>query len=104
MIEIAHNLGKAVALDDVLPKLLDSMFKIFVQADRGFVILRARSDGPLVPKAIKYRRADMEDRVRISRTIVNQAMESKEAILSADAASDSGSNRARASPTCGSAR
>ncbi len=30
----------------------------------------------------------MEDRVRISRTIVSQAMESKQALLSADAASD----------------
>jgi serine phosphatase RsbU (regulator of sigma subunit) len=88
MIEIAHNLGKAVAMDEVLPKLLDSIFKIFVQADRGFVILRSSAEGPLVPKAIKHRRADMEDRVRISRTIIRQAMDSKEAILSADAATD----------------
>ena len=88
MIEITHNLGKAVVLDDVLPKLLDSIFKIFIQADRGFVILQTDPSSPLVPKAIKYRRADMEDRVRISRTIVRQAMETKEAILSADAASD----------------
>ncbi len=88
MIEITHALGKAVALEDVLPKLLDSIFKIFLQADRGFVILQTNPSSPLVPKAIKYRRADMEDRVRISRTIVRQAMETKEAILSADAASD----------------
>jgi phosphoserine phosphatase RsbU/P len=88
MIEIAHNLGKAVALDDVLPKLMDSLFKIFVQADRGFVILRSSPDGPLVTKTIKFRRADMEERARISRTIINQALEGKEAILSADAASD----------------
>ncbi len=88
MIEIAQNLARAVTLDEVLPKLLDSLFKIFLQADRGFILLRTSPGGPLVPKAIKYRRADMEDRVRISRTIVNQAMETKEAILSADAASD----------------
>ncbi len=88
MIEIAQNLARAVTLDDVLPKLLDSMFKIFLQADRGFIILRLSPDGPLIPKAIKCRRADMEDRVRISRTIVKQAMESKQALLSADAATD----------------
>src|SRR3990172_1094363 len=35
MIEIAHNLGKAVSLDEVLSKLLDSLFKIFIQADRA---------------------------------------------------------------------
>lgn len=88
MVEIAQNLGKAVALDEVLPKLLDSVFKIFVQADHGFVILRAGEDGPLVPRAVKHRRQDLEDRVRISRTIVSQVMQSKEAILSADAAKD----------------
>ena len=88
MIEIAQNLARAVTLEEVLPKLLDSMFKIFTQADRGFIILRTLPDGPLIPKAIKCRHADMEDRVRISRTIVHQAMESKQALLSADAATD----------------
>ena len=88
MIEIAQNLARAVTLEEVLPKLLDSMFKIFTQADRGFIILRTMPDGPLIPKAIKCRHADLEDRVRISRTIVNQAMESKQALLSADAATD----------------
>ena len=88
MVEIAQNLARAVALDEVLPKLLDSMFKIFNQADRGFVILRQAADGPLVTKAIKHRRSDQEEHVRISRTIVNEAMARKEAVLSADAASD----------------
>ena len=88
MIEIAQNLARAVTLEEVLPKLLDSMFKIFLQADRGFIVLRLSPDGPLIPKAIKCRRADMEDRVRISRTIVKQAMDSKQALLSADAATD----------------
>jgi serine phosphatase RsbU (regulator of sigma subunit) len=89
MIEIAQNLGKAVSLDEVLAKLLDSLFKIFLQADRGFVILRLGPDGVLVPKAVKHRRPDDEDQIRISRTIVNQVMQTQEAILSADAASDS---------------
>ena len=88
MIEIAHNLAKAVSLDEVLGKLLDSLFKIFIQADRGFVILRTGPEGTLVPRAVKHRRPEMEDQVRISRTIVKQVMESQEAILSADAAND----------------
>ncbi len=87
MIEIAQNLGKALSLDEVLSKLLNSVFKIFIQADRGFVVLRT-GDGILVPKAVKHRRADLEDQIRISRTIVHQVMTSQEAILSADAAND----------------
>jgi sigma-B regulation protein RsbU (phosphoserine phosphatase) len=88
MIEITQSLARTVALEDVLPKLLDGLFKIFSQADRGFVILRQAADGPLVTKAIKHRRSDQEERVRISRTIINEAMASKEAILSADASND----------------
>ncbi|OHB75791.1 MAG: hypothetical protein A2W31_08565 [Planctomycetes bacterium RBG_16_64_10] len=88
MVEIAQNLGRAVALEDVLAKLLDSLFKIFIQADRGFVLLKEGEDGPPVPKAVRYRRADDEQSVRISRTIITEVMEKKEAILSADATSD----------------
>jgi serine phosphatase RsbU (regulator of sigma subunit) len=88
LIEITQNLSKALSLDIVLPKLLDSLFKIFVQADRGFVLLK-QPDGRLIPKAVKHRREDADETIRISRTIVNQVMESQQAILSADAASDS---------------
>ena len=88
LLEINNNLGSAISVDQVLPKVLDSLFKVFLQADRGFIVLREREKGPLVPKAVKHRRADAEETIRISRTIVNQVMEAKEAILSADAASD----------------
>ena len=89
LLEITHTLGASLSLDDVLPKLLDSLFKIFLQADRGFVVLQAGENGPLVPKAVKHRRGDGHETIRISRTIVRQAMDTKEAILSADAATDS---------------
>ena len=88
MLEITRNLSSALTLDDVLPKILDSLFKIFNQADRGFVILQEREGAPLVLKAAKNRRPGQDDTIRASRTIVNQAMTLKEAILSADAASD----------------
>jgi sigma-B regulation protein RsbU (phosphoserine phosphatase) len=67
---------------------LDSLFKIFLQADRGFVVLQGPEPGILVPKAMKLRRADSEDTIRISRTIVRKAMDDKEAILATHAASD----------------
>jgi serine phosphatase RsbU (regulator of sigma subunit) len=88
LIEITQNMSKALSLDIVLPKLLDSLFRIFVQADRGFILLHD-ADGRLVPKAVKFRRADSDETIRVSRTIVNQVMETQQAILSADAASDS---------------
>ena len=89
LIEINQNLGRALSLDEVLPKVLDSLFKIFVQADRGFIILEDADEGKLIPRWTKLRRESDNDNLRISRTIVRQVMDSKEAILSADAASDS---------------
>ena len=88
LIEISQGLGRAISIDEVLPKLLESLFKIFTQADRAFVIMRPAPDAPLVPVAAKSRRGDLEDKMRISRTVVREAMEGKIAILSADAASD----------------
>lgn len=87
MMEIMQNLGKALSLDDVLPQVLKSLFKIFVQADRGFIVLQT-AEGRLVPRWVRLRREDAADTVRISRTIIRKVMESKEAILSADAAND----------------
>lgn len=89
LLEITQNLVSTISVDRLLPKILDSLFKIFLQADRGFIVLRDADDAPLVPKAFKHRRADEDETIRISRTIVNQALTEKHAILSADAASDS---------------
>jgi serine phosphatase RsbU (regulator of sigma subunit) len=87
LIEIMRSLGKALALDDVLPQVLNSLFKTFLQADRGFIVLRAK-DGTLVPRWSKCRKPDDEDTLRISRTIIKKVMDTKEAILSADATQD----------------
>ncbi|MEK6247066.1 MAG: FHA domain-containing protein, partial [Planctomycetales bacterium] len=89
VLEITRNLSKSLSLEDVLPKVLDSLFTIFLQADRGFVVLREGESGPLIPKAVKFRRPDEDDTIRISRTVVDEVMTSREAILSADAATDS---------------
>jgi serine phosphatase RsbU (regulator of sigma subunit)/pSer/pThr/pTyr-binding forkhead associated (FHA) protein len=87
LLEITHNLSKTLDLDELYPKLLDSLFKIFIQADRGCIVMRTPG-GALVPTAVRHRRADCEDMFRISRTIVNHVLDTKKAILSADAASD----------------
>jgi len=89
LVEMLGNLGRSLALDDVLDNLLSGLFKVFVQADRGFIGLKLPGDGPVVPRAVKHRHGDDGETVRISRTIVNQVIESKKAILSADAANDS---------------
>ena len=88
MLEITQSLAKAFDLEEVLPKILQTLGHIFVQADRGFVVLRSEPNNLLVPAAVWHRRREDEELIRISRTIVNQVMTEKLAILSADAASD----------------
>lgn len=88
LIEIGKSLGNALNLNEVLPNLLASLFTIFPQADRGFVILKDPTGGRLVPRAVKYRRREDAQAVRLSRTIVQDVICAKEAILSADAATD----------------
>ncbi len=86
--KINMNLGRALALDEVLPKVLESLFEIFPQADRGFVVMKDAS-GNLFPRWVKTRRMrDETQSVRISRTIIREAMSSGTAILSLDASND----------------
>ncbi|WP_164103117.1 SpoIIE family protein phosphatase [Candidatus Laterigemmans baculatus] len=88
LLRITQALGNALALDEVLPKVLEGLFNIFPQADRGFIVL-VQGDGELVPKWVKTRRPQAEtETLRISRTIIREAMTEGSAILSLDASSD----------------
>ncbi len=86
VLEIIHSLGRAVVLNEVLPKVLDSLFKIFVQADRAFIVLK--EDDKLVPISVRTRQQDLQENFRISRTIMREVMESKQALITLDASAD----------------
>jgi phosphoserine phosphatase RsbU/P len=88
LMEISRSLGGALVLNDVLPKVLDGLMSVFPHSDRGVIVLRDAASGKLIPRALKHRRPELVDTVRISRTIVQGVMASKEAILSADTSSD----------------
>jgi len=70
-----------------LTKILDFLLELFVNADRGFIILKTAS-GELEPVGWKTRRAADDEQIRISKTIVKQVMDSKRPMISSDAASD----------------
>lgn len=94
LLEITRALGRALVLDEVLPQVLNSLFKIFVQADRGFIALQSE-DGTLVPRWSRAWREDVAETIRVSRTIVNKVMETQEGILSADVMMDEEFNKAQ---------
>lgn len=87
LVEIGRHLGEAVKLEEVLTRILESLFDIFPQADRGIIVLREPNTDRLVPKALKQRNPNNEE-VRLSRTILQNVITTGQAILSADAATD----------------
>ncbi len=87
VLEITNALGRTLSLSDILPPVLESLFKVFAQAERGFMILKDAGNNIDVPYS-HFRHAN-DGSVSISRTIVYRAMDSRQAILSADAATDS---------------
>jgi len=89
VLEISRALAGSVDVESMLPKVLDTLFGIFNQADRGCVLLQDAESGELVPRAMKHRRESDDATVTLSRTIVNKVLEDKAGLLSADAASDS---------------
>ena len=55
LLEIAHRLGSHLAVDEILPKVLDALFHALPQATNGEIVLRDES-GALVPRASKHGR------------------------------------------------
>ncbi len=90
ILEISKSLSRAANLEQVLDKTLDGLFRIFSQADEGFIMLRDQEKNKLIVKATKTRRkAEGDDQVHISMTIVRKALDTSEGILSANALEDS---------------
>ena len=85
--ELATSLSGKIEKNQLLERFLDSLFKIFVQAERGFVLLQD-ARGRLVPSVFRLPDAEKNQPFKLSRTILTNAIESKQAVLSADAMSD----------------
>ena len=98
ILEITRSLSKELRIDDVAPRILDSLMEIFPGAERLFVLLQDPVSKRLVRKAFKHRpqkrtsfnRAVPEDEVptSISRSIVDFVLGQKKAVLSQDAGED----------------
>lgn len=86
LLTISTGLSKTLDIDKLLPQIADTLFDVFKQADRCFVIL-LDDNNRLIPKAVKSRRP-MGDDIRFSKTIVRKCLTSATSYLSEDAASD----------------
>jgi sigma-B regulation protein RsbU (phosphoserine phosphatase) len=87
VLSISRSIGAAVSLGEVLPRLLDGLLEAFPQADRGFVLLAQPSTGRMTLRARRLKDSD-DGPVRLSRTLIDRVATSGQAILSADASTD----------------
>jgi signal transduction histidine kinase len=88
--QVSTALGTITDRETLLQQILDCLFAIFPAAERAFILLREAESDTLVPVAARgqQRTAAQPDAVAISRTIVQEVMQHKRAILSVDALGD----------------
>jgi serine phosphatase RsbU (regulator of sigma subunit)/pSer/pThr/pTyr-binding forkhead associated (FHA) protein len=89
ILKINQSLAGLVDINIIAPRILDTLFEIFPQADRGSIHLKDAVTKKLIPFAQKRRLEGDDESVRLSRTILERVLTDKAGILSADAANDS---------------
>lgn len=89
VLEITQALSRQLQMDAVLPKMLETLFNIFPQAEQGFVLLRENDSSKLKVKASRTRGGAEAETVAVSMTVVRHALHTRESILSTNLPDDS---------------
>ena len=88
MYEASQAISHILDLDQLLGRILELIFRSIV-ADRGCVLLQNTDTSELVPKALRWRKAEhRQEKFPLSRTIVDHVMKERVGVLVSDAASD----------------
>jgi len=84
----SREIGTVPTVDQLLDKVLEEVFEAIPAASRGYVMLLGREPGELSAKAVRFRDGQGSGEATISRTIARKAIESRKALLCADAMAD----------------
>ena len=87
--ELERVLAGSLGLDDVLPRLLEGVLGVFPNAERGFMLLYDARSRRLVLRAKHFRGGPDEEAVRLSLSLLQRVMESRQGVLSENVADDS---------------
>ncbi len=85
--ELAQAVGTELDLDRLLQKILNTAFEM-LPADRG-VIMLMNEEGVPVPRVVKQKGAGGAEQILLSKSILNEVVRNKQAVLSSDAMMDS---------------
>ena len=88
MYEVVHAVSHTLDIDQLLEKIMALVFRS-IEADRGCIMLRNPDTSQVEPKAVRWREGlDHEEKMPISRTIMDHVLREKEGVLVSDAAHD----------------
>jgi adenylate cyclase len=80
IMQVSKALVNINLIDKVFGGILETLFEVFPQADRGFLML-GKEAGKLEPKAMRQRGKGVTENLSVSNTICRKALESKSAFL-----------------------
>ena len=87
MYRATQAITNVLDIDTLLPQILELVFES-IGADRGAILLKDET-AQLVPKAVRWRDPSQPDeRLTISRTIVDYVLEQREGVITTDAPTD----------------
>jgi nitrogen-specific signal transduction histidine kinase len=88
MYQATQAINHVLDTDALLPQILELVFES-IGADRGAILLK-NEEGQLQPKAVRWRGpADPDERMTISRTIIDHVLEQGQGVVTSDAPADS---------------
>src|SRR5205085_11092498 len=88
MYEASTAVSHILDLNQLLDRIMELIFRS-IEADRGCIMVRNPDSGLFEPKAARWREGtDSEEKIALSRTIMEYVLQEKQGILVSDAASD----------------
>jgi signal transduction histidine kinase len=89
MYRTALAVSHTMDIDQLLSRIMDMIFE-WVEADRGCIMLKDLETGKLTPKVRRHRRGvRSDDKISISKTILDYVVEQNEGVLTSNARDDS---------------
>jgi serine phosphatase RsbU (regulator of sigma subunit) len=87
VLEIAQQLSRTLDLKSLLPQLMERLLALFLQADRGMVVLLDERGRPEV-RAVRTRYADQDIPRGFSRSVIKHVLEEGVGVVAEDAKDD----------------
>ncbi|MEL6188112.1 MAG: FHA domain-containing protein, partial [Myxococcota bacterium] len=85
---VSAAISNILDIDELLDEILNHLFETFPRAERGFIMLVEEGSDELIPKAVKRKHEADEDDVEVSRTILQEVIARRHAVLSHNAMED----------------